>query len=81
MDAGATILGMAPAPEHYRATPEQLEQLQTDIAIVKEKLQSIAVLMRATHGDADQRTIRAEETVGAFERFMRESERVSDGEA
>ena len=66
---------MATSPKRYPITPQQLEQLQQDIAILDEKLQGIAILMRACHGETDQRTIRAEETAGAFERFKRELER------
>ena len=52
-----------------RLTSAQTVQLQQDLALVEERLQDIAILMRICCGEDSQPAIRADETAGAFQRL------------
>jgi Trm5-related predicted tRNA methylase len=56
-------------------TAEQTVQLRRDLALVEERLQDIAILMRISYGDDSQAVIRADETSGALQRLKWEFER------
>ena len=61
--------------ERQPLTVEQRRQLIQDLASVEERLEAIAVLMRASYGDDSQPAIRAEETAAALQRLKWELER------
>jgi hypothetical protein len=52
-----------------RLTSAQTVQLQQDLALVEERLQDMAILMRICYGEDSQPAIRADETAGAFLRL------------
>jgi Trm5-related predicted tRNA methylase len=56
-------------------TDEQTVQLRRDLALVEERLQDIAILMRICHGEDSQAVIRADKTSGALQRLKWELER------
>lgn len=56
-------------------TDEQKSQLRNDIALVDERLQDIAILMRFSYGEESQVFARAEETSAALQRLKWELER------
>jgi hypothetical protein len=58
-------------------TNEQKSQLHNDIALVEERLQDIAILMRISYGENSQVFARAEETAAALQRLKWELERTS----
>jgi len=61
---------------HYPPTPEQRTQLREDLALVEERLQSIAVVMHACYGDESRAAIRADEVDGALQRLKWELDRM-----
>jgi Trm5-related predicted tRNA methylase len=50
-------------------TAEQEVQLRRDLALVEERLQDIAILMRVCYGEDSQAVIRADETAAALQRL------------
>jgi hypothetical protein len=56
-------------------TNEQAVQLRHDLALVDERLQDIATLMRVCCGEESQAFARAEETTAALQRLKWELER------
>jgi Trm5-related predicted tRNA methylase len=56
-------------------TDEQAVQLRRDLALVDERLQDIATLMRVCYGEDSQAVIRADETAAALQRLKWELER------
>jgi len=58
-------------------TNEQKSQLRNDIALVDERLQDIAILMRVSYGGESQVFARAEETTAALQRLKWELERTN----
>ena len=50
-------------------TAEQAVQLRRDLALVEERLQDIAILMRICYGEESQVVIRADETGAALQRL------------
>jgi Trm5-related predicted tRNA methylase len=56
-------------------THDQTVQLRRDLALVEERLQDIAILMRICYGEESQAVIRADETAAALQRLKRELER------
>jgi len=56
-------------------TIKQGVQLQSDLTLVEERLQDIAVLMRVCYGEDSQPAIRADEAAGALLCLKRELER------
>jgi len=67
---------MATSIESEPLTRQQEAQLHEDVAGIEEKLDNIASLMRASHGEDSQLAIRADETLCALQRFSWELERV-----
>jgi hypothetical protein len=61
--------------ERHPLTNEQRRELDEDLAYVEERLQAIAVLMRACFGEGTQPDIRAGELAGALQRLKWELER------
>jgi len=57
-------------------TIEQRYSLDQDIAAINERIQSIAVLMKACYGEDSQPAIRADQVAGALQRFKWALERV-----
>jgi hypothetical protein len=55
--------------KHYPLTNDQIQEVQQDVSEMKTRSDEIARLLPAAYGEADQRTIRAEEINAAFERF------------
>jgi hypothetical protein len=58
-------------------TDEQAVQLSNDLALVEERLQDIAILMRVCYGEDSQAFARAEETTAALQRLKWELERTT----
>jgi Trm5-related predicted tRNA methylase len=56
-------------------TDDQAVQLRRDLALVEERLQDIAILMRICYGEDSQAVIRADETSAALQRLKWELER------
>jgi hypothetical protein len=54
---------------------EQIVQLRRDWTFVGERLQDIAILMRACYGEDSQAVVRADEAVAALQRLKWELER------
>ena len=52
-----------------RLTNTQTVQLGQVLALVEDRLQDIAILIRVRYGDDSQPAIRADETTGAFQRL------------
>ena len=52
-----------------RLTNTQTVQLEQVLALVEDRLQNIAILIRVRYGDDSQPAIRAGETAGAFQRL------------
>lgn len=61
--------------ERHPLTVEQRKQLDQDLACVEERLEAIAVLMCACHGDDSPLAIRAGEVAAALQRLKWELER------
>ena len=61
---------------HHPLTLEQRIQLGEDLALVEERMQNIAVLMHACHGDESQAAIRADEVDAALQRLKWALDRV-----
>ena len=64
------------ASVHHPLTPEQRIQLGEDLALVKERMQNIAVLMHACYSDESQEAIRADEVGAALQRLEWELDRM-----
>ena len=58
-------------------TAEQSVQLRRDLALVEERLQDIAILMRICYGEDSQAVIRADETSAALQRLRWALERTN----
>jgi Trm5-related predicted tRNA methylase len=56
-------------------TNDQKVQLRNDLALVDDRLQDIATLMRVCYGEESQAFARAEETTAALQRLKWELER------
>lgn len=61
--------------KHYPLTNDQIQEVQQDVSEMKTRSHEIARLLSAAFGEADQRTIRAEEINAAFERLQWEIQR------
>ena len=61
--------------ERHPFTTDQRKQLDEDLACVEERLEAIAVLMCACHGDDSPPAIRAGEASAALQRLKWELER------
>jgi hypothetical protein len=61
--------------ERHPLRVEQRKQLDQDLACVEERLEAIAVLMCACHGDDSPLAIRAGEVAAALQRLKWELER------
>jgi hypothetical protein len=61
--------------EHYPLTNDQIQEVQQDVLEMKTRSDEIARLLSAAFGEADRRTIRAEEITAAFERLQWEMQR------
>jgi hypothetical protein len=61
--------------ERHPLTSEQRTQLNEDLAYIEERLQAIALLMRACFGEGAQPDIRAGEVAGALQRLKWELDR------
>ena len=73
----ATIGKMTTSIRHYPLTVEQQTQLDQDLKLIQERLQSVDVLMHACYGDASQAAIRADEVDAALQRLKWELERLA----
>ena len=61
----------------HSLTEEQAVQLRNDLALVEDRLDDIAVLMRVCFGEASQAVVRAEEASAALQRLIWELERTN----
>ena len=68
---------MATSKDVHLLTAGQTVQLRRDLALVEERLQDIAILMRVCYGEDSQAVIRADETSAALQRLKWELERNS----
>ena len=65
---------------HYPLTNDQIQEVHQDVLEMKTRSDEIARLLSAAYGEADQRTIRANEINAAFERLQWEIQRSKRGE-
>lgn len=56
--------------KHYPITQDQRQMVDRDLAKIMESLGGITTLLRACHGDKDERVYRAEEACGAVQRLL-----------
>jgi hypothetical protein len=71
----SSLNALANTTEHYPLTNDQIQEIQRDLLEMKTRSDEIARLLSAAFGEADQRTIRAEEINAAFERLRWEMQR------
>ena len=69
---------MSTSTERHPLTSQQEALLRQDVAEIEEKLRNIAALIRACHGENSPLAIRADETLGALQRFNWELGRVQE---
>jgi Trm5-related predicted tRNA methylase len=66
---------MPTSTDPHPLTNDQEVQLRTDLALVEDRLQDIAILMRVCYGEKSQAVARADETSAALQRLKWELER------
>jgi hypothetical protein len=64
-------------PDRYPPTIDQLRQVKNDLDGMRARAEEISQLMQAGYGDADRKSIRAEEVNAAIQRLQWELERNS----
>ena len=62
-------------PDRYPLTIDQLRQVEKDLAEMKTRAEEISQLMEAVYGNADPKTMRAQDVSAVIQRLQWELER------